>query len=294
LAGVVRLFSWAMPSVMRAALTKIPAQLKQLDPIGGKNAIFPTNTKQVKRVAMLAGCAQRALAPEINASTIRVLNRLGVEVVVRAEAHCCGALAHHIGEATQANDAIRAALLAWHDEIRTGGLDAIVVNASGCGTMVKDYGHMMKDDPELASIAKIVSDACVDVSELIDKLDLESILQPVPTEGRVKVAYHSACSLQHGQKIHDLPLRLLRQAGFDVAQPLNGHLCCGSAGVYNLLQPEMADELKARKLESLDKTGAQFVAAGNIGCIIQLDRNDLLVRHTVQFIDWATGGPYPR
>ena len=293
LAWVGRLFSWAMPTAMRAALTKIPAQLKQLDPIGGKNAIFPANTKQVKRVALLAGCAQRALAPEINASTVRVLNRLGVEVVVRAEAHCCGALAHHIGEATRAHDAIRAALLAWHDEIRTGGLDAIVVNASGCGTMVKDYGHMMKDDPELAPIAKMVSDACVDVSELIDKLDLESILLPAPVEGRPKVAYHSACSLQHGQKIHDLPLRLLRQAGFDVVQPLNGHLCCGSAGVYNLLQPKMADELKARKLESLDKTGAQFVAAGNIGCIMQLDRDDLPVWHTVQFIDWASGGPRP-
>ena len=159
--------------------------------------------------------------------------------------------------------------------------------------MVKDYGHMMKDDPELAPIAKMVSDACVDVSELIDKLDLESILLPAPVEGRSKVAYHSACSLQHGQKIHDLPLRLLRQAGFDVVQPLNGHLCCGSAGVYNLLQPKMADELKARKLESLDKTGAQFVAAGNIGCIMQLDRDDLPVWHTVQFIDWASGGPRP-
>ena len=131
------------------------------------------------------------------------------------------------------------------------------------------------------------------MSELIDKLDLESILLPAPLEGRSKVAYHSACSLQHGQKIHDLPLRLLHQAGFDVVQPLNGHLCCGSAGVYNLLQPKMADELKARKLESLDKTGAQFVAAGNIGCIMQLDRDDLPVWHTVQFIDWASGGPRP-
>ena len=139
----------------------------------------------------------------------------------------------------------------------------------------------------------MVSDACVDVSELIDKLDLESILLPVPVEGRPKVAYHSACSLQHGQKIHDLPLRLLRQAGFDVVQPLNGHLCCGSAGVYNILQPKMADELKARKLESLDETGAQFVAAGNIGCIMQLDRDDLPVWHTIQFIDWASGGPRP-
>ena len=213
--------------------------------------------------------------------------------MVRAEAHCCGALAHHIGETARAHDTVRAALLAWHDEIKTVGLDAIVVNASGCGTMVKDYGYMMKGDPELAPIAKMVSDKCVDVSELLDMLDIESILQPAPARGRAKLAYHSACSLQHGQGIHDLPLRLLRQAGFNVVQPLNGHLCCGSAGVYNILQPEMADELKARKLDSLVKTGAQFVAAGNIGCIMQLNREDLPVRHTVQFIDWASGGPPP-
>ena len=294
LARIGRLFSWAMPAAMRAALAKVPVELKPFDRVGGHDAVFSPDKKPVKRVALLAGCAQRALDPEINASTIRVLNRLGVEVVVRSEAHCCGALAHHIGETDRAHHTVRVAVLAWYDEMKSGGLDAIVVNASGCGTMVKDYGHMMKDDAELAGIAKAVSDKCVDISELLDNLDVESILQSAPAEGRGKIAYHSACSLQHGQKIHDLPLRLLRQAGFDVVQPLNGHLCCGSAGVYNILQPEMADELKARKLDSLDNTGAQFVAAGNIGCITQLNRKDLPVRHTVQFIDWATGGPNPR
>jgi len=152
---------------------------------------------------------------------------------------------------------------------------------------------MMKDDAELAGIAKAVSDKCVDISELLDGLDIESVLQPAPAGGRGKIAYHSACSLQHGQKIHDLPMRLLRQAGFDVVQPANGHLCCGSAGVYNILQPDMADALKARKIESLEKTGATLIAAGNIGCISQLNRPSLPVRHTVQLIDWASGGPNP-
>lgn len=293
LARIGRVFSWVMPRSMRAALTKIPVQLKPFDPVGARDAVFRPDQKPVKRVALLAGCAQRALDPDINASTIRVLNRLGVEVVVRSEAHCCGALAHHIGETSRAHDTVRAAILAWHDEMKTDGIDAIVVNASGCGTMVKDYGHMMKDDAELAGLAKAVSDKCVDISELLDGLDIESVLQPAPAGGRGKIAYHSACSLQHGQKIHDLPMRLLRQAGFDVVQPANGHLCCGSAGVYNILQPDMADALKARKIESLEKTGATLIAAGNIGCISQLNRPSLPVRHTVQLIDWASGGPNP-
>ena len=176
LARIGRVFSWAMPRSMRAALTKIPAQLKPFDPVGARDAVFRPDQKPVKRVALLAGCAQRALDPDINASTIRVLNRLGVEVVVRSEAHCCGALAHHIGETSRAHDTVRAAILAWHDEMKTDGIDAIVVNASGCGTMVKDYGHMMKDDAELAGIAKAVSDKCVDISELLDGLDIESVL----------------------------------------------------------------------------------------------------------------------
>jgi glycolate oxidase iron-sulfur subunit len=293
LARIGRVFSWVMPRSMRAALTKIPARLKPFDLVGARDAVFRPYQKPVKRVALLAGCAQRALDPDINASTIRVLNRLGVEVVVRSEAHCCGALAHHIGETSRAHDTVRAAILAWHDEMKTDGIDAIVVNASGCGTMVKDYGHMMKGDAELAGIAKAVSDKCVDISELLDGLDIEPVLQPAPVGGRGKIAYHSACSLQHGQKIHDLPMRLLRQAGFDVVQPANGHLCCGSAGVYNILQPDMADALKARKIESLEKTGATLIAAGNIGCISQLNRPSLPVRHMVQLIDWASGGPNP-
>ena len=297
LANLGRSLSFIMPQMMRAALQKLPRKMPGLDPVGSQTETFAVTSSvgkaPVKRVILLAGCAQRALDPEINASTIRVLNRLGVEVIVRKEAHCCGALAHHIGETKQADAAMRAAIYAWHEEITTGAVDAIVVNASGCGTMVKDYGHLMRHNAAMAPLAAAISAKAKDVSELIADLDLASIIQPHVTSTCGLLAYHSACSLQHGQKIHDLPLALLRQAGFDVVQPVNGHLCCGSAGVYNILQPAMASALQKRKLTSLQNTGAVAVAAGNIGCITQLDSDALSVRHTIQFIDWASGGPRP-
>ena len=297
LANLGRPLSFIMPQMMRAALQKLPRKMPGLDPVGSQTETFAVSSSAgkvpVKRLILLAGCAQRALDPEINASTIRVLNRLGVEVIVRKEAHCCGALAHHIGETKQADAAMRAAIYAWHEEITAGAIDAIIVNASGCGTMIKDYGHLMRHDAAMAPLAAAISAKAKDVSELIADLDLASIIQPHVTSACGPLAYHSACSLQHGQKIHDLPLALLRQAGFDVAQPVNGHLCCGSAGVYNILQPAMASALQQRKLTSLQNTGAVAVAAGNIGCITQLDSDALPVRHTIQFIDWASGGPRP-
>jgi glycolate oxidase iron-sulfur subunit len=308
LARVGRPFAPFIPAQMRAALAKLPTRIPPLDPVGATTQSYlPTqqinnennneskneSTQKIRRVALLAGCAQRALDPEINASTIRVLNRLGIEVVVRSEAHCCGALAHHIGETEAADKSVRQALRAWQDEIKNGGLDAIVVNASGCGTMVKDYGHLLKDDRELGHLAAQISAMTMDISQVLAKIGINSIIEPAPEGGRPELAYHSACSLQHGQKIHDLPQQLLRSAGFTVTQPVNPHLCCGSAGVYNILQPDMADGLRTRKLDSLRKTGAIAVAAGNIGCISQLDEDALPVRHTVQFIDWASGGPSP-
>ena len=308
LARVGRPFAPFIPAQMRAALAKLPTRIPPLDPVGANTQSYlPTqqinnennneskneSTQKIRRVALLAGCAQRALDPEINASTIRVLNRLGIEVVVRSEAHCCGALAHHIGETEAADKSVRQALRAWQDEIKNGGLDAIVVNASGCGTMVKDYGHLLKDDRELGHLAAQISAMTMDISQVLAKIGINSIIEPAPEGGRPELAYHSACSLQHGQKIHDLPQQLLRSAGFTVTQPGNPHLCCGSAGGYNILQPDMADGLRTRKLDSLRKTGAIAVAAGNIGCISQLDEDALPVRHTVQFIDWASGGPSP-
>ena len=302
LAALGRLVRPILPRIMRAALAKLPKSVPPLDPIGARTTTYTPQAKpgkgekagaSIKRVALLAGCAQRTLDPAINASTIRVLNRLGIEVVVRKEAHCCGALAHHIGQPKQADSAVRATITAWRDEIAAGGLDAIIVNASGCGTMVKDYGHLMGNDPEVGTAARNISAMTMDITELLAAVGIEDIIEPAPVGGRGVIAYHSACSLQHGQKIHDMPQSLLRAAGFTVTQPLNPHLCCGSAGVYNILQAEMADGLRERKLDSLRATKAPYVAAGNIGCITQLDEDSLPVRHTVQYIDWASGGPSP-
>jgi glycolate oxidase iron-sulfur subunit len=277
-------------------LDKVPEKMpRRPDPIGAKTAVYAPSKPTVMRVALLAGCAQRALNPDINASTIRLLNRLGVEVKVYAETHCCGALAHHIGAVDAAHESVKIAVHHWHGALKERAIDAIVVNASGCGTMVKDYGHMMQHDQEWSAKAAAVSAATCDITELLDRLNWQAATTPETrqTAAETTLAYHSACSLQHGQKIHDLPLRLLRQAGFQVVQPRDGHLCCGSAGVYNLLQPELADGLKSRKTESLKATGAEVVAAGNIGCISQLNASDLPVRHTVELLDWVTGGEKP-
>ncbi|MGC6453044.1 MAG: glycolate oxidase subunit GlcF [Candidatus Puniceispirillaceae bacterium] len=282
-------FAPLLPKLMRVALAKLPKKLPPLDRVGNRTMTFKPRATATRRVILLAGCAQRALDPRINASTIRVLNKLGIEVTVRQEAHCCGALAHHIGDSGAARAAVRATLLSWQEELAKGDVHAIVANASGCGTMVKDYAHLVGDDPELADIAGRVSGLARDITEVLAGLPLASITETAP-QGRGPITYHSACSLQHGQKIHDLPMQLLREVGYEVKQPLEPHLCCGSAGVYNILQPEMADGLRSRKLENISRAGAPMVAAGNIGCIQQLD-DEIPVRHTIQYIDWACGGP---
>ena len=184
----------------------------------------------------------------------------------------------------------RANVAAWRAEIAANGLDAIVINASGCGTMVKDYGHLLADDPQWAEAAVEIARLAKDVSEVLDDLGIA----PHEPGERPVVAYHSACSLQHGQRLHDLPKRVLAAAGFEVRDVPEGHLCCGSAGTYNLLQPDLADRLLARKVENIARTGADVVAAGNIGCIKQLARAaGMPVVHPVELIDWATGGPKP-
>lgn len=300
LARIGRLFRWAMPYGLQRMLDKVPSSIPaRIDPVGSKDAVYSPKEKLLRRVGMLVGCASRALEPEINDATIRLLNRLGVEVRVYAQVHCCGALAHHIGEIKQAEASVHMAVERWYDAISSGEVDAIITTASGCGTMVKDYGEMLRDDPEWAERASMVSAASFDISELLGQLDWTKLLsQPearanADAVAETRLAYHSACSLQHGQKIHALPKQLLKMAGFMVVEPRDGHLCCGSAGVYNLLQPDMADELKSRKRDTLSATNAVAVATGNIGCITQLNAPDLTVRHTVEFLDWAAGGKKP-
>jgi glycolate oxidase iron-sulfur subunit len=242
------------------------------------------------RVALLAGCAQPVLAPGINESTIRLLTRLGVEVVVARGAGCCGALTHHMGQHDAAMASARANIEAWSEEIEGEGLDAIVINASGCGTTVKDYGFMFRSEPEpWRSRAAKVAVLARDISEFLTGIDYS------PTRGGhdLTVAYHSACSLQHGQTVTAEPKALLRRAGFNVVEPIEPHICCGSAGTYNMLQPEIAARLRERKLDNLRATNADVIAAGNIGCITQLSGGGMKVVHTVELLDWMAGGPAP-
>jgi glycolate oxidase iron-sulfur subunit len=242
-------------------------------------------------VALLNGCAQQVLAPQINEATIRLLTRHGCEVVVARGAGCCGALTHHLGKDKPALDSAAGNIRAWQRELEGEGLDAVVINASGCGTMVKDYGFLFREDATLAKPAAAISALTRDITELMSELGL----QPRAALPPLSVVYHSACSLQHGQRISELPPRLLREAGFAVREPAEGHLCCGSAGTYNLLQPALAGRLRDRKVANLERTGAAVVATGNIGCIAQIAAGSTLpVVHSVELLDWATGGPVPR
>jgi glycolate oxidase iron-sulfur subunit len=241
------------------------------------------------RVAILAGCAQPVLDPGINAATTRLLQRLGVEIVTPKGEGCCGALVHHMGREEASLDFARANVDAWTREIEGEGLDAILITASGCGTTIKDYGHMLRLDPDYAQKARRVSALAKDVTEYLATLDL-----PRQEPKGISVAYHSACSMQHGQKITLQPKLLLKAAGFAVKDPAEGHLCCGSAGTYNILQPEISAELKARKVKNIEATRADIIATGNIGCMTQIGTaTDIPIVHTVELLDWAYGGPKP-
>jgi len=245
-----------------------------------------------KRVAMLSGCAQQVLNPAINEATVRLLTRLGCDVVVAKGAGCCGALTHHMGMEDEAFDSVKANVAAWSREIGGEGLHAIVINASGCGTTVKDYGFMLRNEPEWADRAAKVSALTVDVTEFLTGLGLPD---DAAAPEDLAVTYHSACSLRHGQKIVDPPKTLLKAAGFRVAEAAEPHLCCGSAGTYNIMQPEIAEKLKARKIGNIARTKPDVIAAGNIGCMTQIGSGmDVPVVHTVELLDWATGGPKPQ
>ncbi|MCK0171826.1 glycolate oxidase subunit GlcF [Aliiroseovarius sp. S1123] len=250
--------------------------------------VFPAKGDRKKRVALLTGCAQKALDTDINDATIRLLTRLGCEVVVAKGMGCCGALTHHMGKENQSHAQAAANITAWMREKRGDGLDAIVINTSGCGTTVKDYGFMFRNDA-LAEDAAAVSGMAMDISELLMTLDLPEATM------ELRVAYHSACSLQHGQQVKTHPKTLLKKAGFEVVEPADPHLCCGSAGTYNLMQPEISKELKKRKVANLEAKTPQIIAAGNIGCMMQIGSGTgIPVVHTVELLDWATGGPKPR
>jgi glycolate oxidase iron-sulfur subunit len=286
LAGLLR----RVPGIGRRLGGMLRLAPARLPPAGPDAAVFVAAGPRRGRVALLKGCAQSVLDPGINAAAIRLLTRLGIEVVLVGGEGCCGALPHHMGRSEAAHRLARANLDAWWREIAGDGLDAIVITTSGCGTTIKDYGFLFRDEPAYAEKAARVAALARDVSEYLEALRLPPAAQP---PGMV-VAYHAACSLQHGQQVRTAPKSLLARAGFKVREPAEAHLCCGSAGTYNLLQPELSHALRDRKAAHLGATGASVIATGNIGCITQLrSATGLPVVHTVELLDWAYGGPRP-
>jgi glycolate oxidase iron-sulfur subunit len=284
-----RPFAWMIPDArVQAMLAMAP---KTIPPVSRNDdpQVFPAIGERKMRVALMTGCAQKALNTDINDATIRLLRRLGCEVVIVKGQGCCGALTHHMGKDDLSHSHAATTIRAFMAENRAGGLDAIVINTSGCGTTVKDYGHMFRNDP-LAEDAAAVAGLARDVSEVLAQIGL-----PQGAPKGLRVAYHAACSLQHGQQIKSAPKDLLKRAGFEVVEPADSHLCCGSAGTYNLLQPEISAELKRRKVATLEAKAPQVIAAGNIGCMMQIGSGTgIPVVHTVELLDWATGGPQPR
>jgi glycolate oxidase iron-sulfur subunit len=284
-ARFAKLLGLNLPGRLGAMLRLVPARPPAPTTLE-RPQFFPAASERHLRVALLAGCLQQAIAPEINAATIRLLTRHGCDVAIVDGTACCGSLSHHLGY--DALDYARANIDAWMRAIEGEGLDAIVINAAGCGTTVKDYGFMLRNDSAYGEKARRISALAKDVTEVIAMIGLK---QPQATG--LRVAYHSACSLQHGQRLHLQPIALLRTAGFEVSDIPEGHLCCGSAGTYNMLQHDIAEQLRQRKLSNIDATGATVVATGNIGCMMQLQTEARPVLHTAQLLDWATGGPKP-
>ena len=272
---------------LRAMIAMAPKQVPPVSRNDDPQSFAPSIARK-KRVVLMTGCAQRALNTDINDATIRLLQRLGCEIVIPQGQGCCGALTHHLGKTTESHAAAAQNIRAWQGEIDQGGLDAVVINTSGCGTTVKDYGHMFRDS-DLAEQAAQISKLAMDVSELLMQLEMPDLEQK-----NIKVAYHAACSLQHGQQIKTFPKTLLQKAGFTVLEPADPHLCCGSAGTYNLMQPEISSQLKTRKVANLEALQPDIIAAGNIGCMMQIGSGTTVpVVHSVELLDWATGGPQP-
>jgi glycolate dehydrogenase iron-sulfur subunit len=292
LAGLLPLGSpSATPNLFRqikAMLALSPASLPKAGPEAG--SVFPAKGERRGRVVLLQGCAQQVLAPRINQAAISLLTRHGIEVVLVKDERCCGALTHHMGKDADALTFARANITVWLAEADRGPLDAILVTTSGCGTVIKDYGFMLRQDPDFAAAAAKVSALAKDITEYVSGLNLAS----TERHDDIVVAYHAACSLQHGQKITQLPKELLSKTGFVVKDIAESHLCCGSAGTYNILQPDIANKLRDRKVANIAMVKPDMIAAGNIGCMVQIaSGTSVPVVHTIELLDWATGGPQP-
>ena len=287
---LIKPFKFLLPSRIRDMIDLMPTTFpKKSLPI---QEIYKAKGKQkVARVALLTGCVQKEISPQINEATIRLLNRHGVEVVVPKKIRCCGSLNHHLGKEEDAHADFKNNINTWYDEHQKGNLDAILSNTSGCGTTMKDYGFIFRDDKELSKKAKLVSSLTKDITEYL----FESLkLNIKPKDKKYKVAYHSACSMQHGQKVHTQPISLLEKTNNEILEIPEGHICCGSAGTYNILQSKIAKQLLAKKVNNIESLSPDFISTGNIGCITQISHGTKVpILHTIEVLDWYTGGPKP-
>lgn len=271
-----------------AMLSLAPGKVPPRGPEPGTS--FAPEAAPAGRVAILSGCAQPVLNPGINQATIDLLTRKNIEVVLPSGEGCCGALVHHMGKEEKSLADARRNVDVWMREVEGRGLDAIIITASGCGTTIKDYGHMLRLDEAYAEKAAKISALACDITEYLERIDLGA---PTQVSG-LTLAYHSACSMQHGQKITTTPKTLLKAAGFTVKDVPQGHLCCGSAGVYNIMQPQIARQLRDNKVANIESTNPELIATGNIGCMTQIGTGtDLPIIHTVQLLNWAYGGRMP-
>jgi glycolate oxidase iron-sulfur subunit len=290
LVNIVRPLNFIFPEFIKNSMKLMPARLPKKTLKIQKIYSF-TKKIPVARVALLTGCVQRVISPEINESTIRLLNRHQVEVIVLPEINCCGSLDHHMGKEKAAHELFKKNINLWYDEYLNNGLTAIISNTSGCGTTLKDYGFIFRDDKEIKKKAKKISELTKDVSEFLDK-DIK--LDFKKNDKTYKIAYHSPCSMQHGQKVHQQPINLIEKTGNEVINIPEGHLCCGSAGTYNILQQKIAQTLLKNKVENIEKVEPDFISTGNIGCMSQISSGtNIPIVHTVEIIDWLTGGPKP-
>ena len=291
---IVKPFQFFFPKKIRNMISFMPTKFpkKKLP----KMQVYPPTKrkKPVARVVLLTGCVQKVISPQINEATIRLLNRHGIEVTVPKGVGCCGSLDHHLGKSELAKKTFKKNILIWYEEYLNNGLDAIISNTSGCGTTLKDYGFIFRTDNDLKKKAKKISELTKDISEYLDENVKLNFINSKENDKTYKIAYHSACSMQHGQKVHDIPKDLIKKTGNKVFDIPDGHLCCGSAGTYNLLQNDIAAKLLKNKVANIEKTNPEFIATGNIGCITQIAHGTKIpILHTVELIDWYTGGLKP-
>tara|TARA_B100000579_G_scaffold151069_1_gene122648 strand:+ start:166 stop:1473 length:1308 start_codon:yes stop_codon:yes gene_type:complete len=287
-------FKFLFPKKTREMISLMPVKFpkKKLPQM----KVYPAEKKKkpVARVALLTGCVQKVIAPQINEATIRLLNRHGIEVVVLKGVDCCGSLNHHLGKSELAIETFKKNISLWHEEYLNNGLDAIISNTSGCGTTLKDYGFIFRADNDFKKKAKKISELTKDISEYLDDNVKLNFINNNKNNKVYKIAYHSACSMQHGQKIHETPKKLIKKTGNEVFDIPDGHICCGSAGTYNLLQNDIAKKLLKNKISNIQKISPEFIGTGNIGCITQIaSGTNIPILHTVEIVDWYTGGPKP-